>query len=113
MTKFDLTNRLQQALSMLAAAPDDQIEYLETLGVAPSVDELALELNDLVRQVPVAVQAGVLSAEAEMAIRRVDEKLDSMSGVQHSDLWWTDRLVNSQEWKEVRKLANEALEHFA
>ncbi len=113
MNEIDLTNQLQQALGRLAAPADDQIEYLETLGVAPSADELALELDDLVRQIPMAVQAGVLSIEAEIAIRRVDEKLDSMSSTQHSDLWWTNRLIDSREWKEVRNLSKEALKHLA
>ncbi|GLY52453.1 hypothetical protein [Lentzea sp. NBRC 102530] len=85
----------------LALPAQAQREYLESIGTAPSADELALEFDDvkhyLLRQAPEAV------AVAE----RVDALLDEMSGP--GPVWHVDALEGSPQWAEVRALAAELL----
>lgn len=109
MTTEALVILLQEALKRLAEPFTQQADYLKTLGIWPSIDELALELDDVAPLVPEAVRKGELSKEVELAVERVHEKLDEMSGQQNAHLWTPDALANSSEWETVRLLASEAL----
>ncbi|WP_394613781.1 hypothetical protein JNUCC0626_28245 [Lentzea sp. JNUCC 0626] len=85
----------------LALPAQAQREYLESIGTAPSADELALQFDDvkhhLLRQGPETV------AVAE----RIDALLDEMSGP--GPVWHVDALAESPQWAEVRGLAAELL----
>lgn len=92
---------LRTAVARLAAAPEEQIAYLEALGTAPSADELALGLDDELRRV-----RSRLAADHPLVL--LDRRLDEMSGSENAALWRADTLY-SQPWNEVRLLAQEAL----
>ena len=101
--------RIERSLELLASSAADQQEYLERLGSAPSVDELALELDDFVPMLPAAVRDGVLSEYQAAAIRQVSELTTSFSGAENAALWRVDQLASAWQWNEVRKLAQAAL----
>jgi hypothetical protein len=109
MTKEALVVLLQEALKWLAEPCAQQVDHLKALGVWPSADELALELDNVAPLMPEAVRKGELSRELELAVERVTEKLDEMSGQQNAHLWTPDALANSDQWETVRLLASEAL----
>ena len=101
--------QIQKSLEILASSAAEQREYLERLELAPSADELALALDDFIVMLPEAVNEGALSEEQVAAIRRVGDLTASFSGKENAVLWKTDQLDSAWQWKEVRKLAREAL----
>jgi hypothetical protein len=110
MIKETLMIWLQEALKWLAEPGASQIDYLKNRGVWPNTDELALELDDVAGLLPEAVGRGEVSIDVELAVKRVEEKLDEMSGQQNAHLWTPEALANSPQWETVRSLASEALE---
>ena len=90
------------AVRRLAMPADEQVRYLEDKGLAPSVDELALEFDD-------AVAGASLSTGERERLSALDTYLSRMSGPQHVSLWTTDALRTRSEWAEVRDLARRAL----
>jgi hypothetical protein len=94
---------LREALERLAADPEAQARYLRQLGSWPSLDELALELDD------VAVASGSWASPALRGlVRLLSTKLDEMSGEANARLWQSEAL-HTEEWAGVRALAAKAL----
>ena len=93
--------RLAETLAHLADDASAQERYLRKIGTWPSLDELALELDDVTGSDVVAEAAGPL-------LQRLSETLDEMSGAGNARLWEPDALHNP-EWDEVRRLARDAL----
>lgn len=102
--------RLVMALRHLTLPAPDQVAYLHGLGTAPSVDELALELDDVLGLVPEAIRSGSLSAQQADAVRAVVDRLDAFSGAGHEDLWDVSALSVAAEWQDVRRLSALALQ---
>ena len=100
---IESTLPVKTALERLAASPEEQEAYLRRLGVLPSVDELALELDDAIAGIEVG------NSRAKAAIQRLDEHLDAMSGEHQASLWTPAALRDASEWATVRTLAREAL----
>ena len=73
-------------------------------------DELALDFADA-RQLILGIGAvgGVLSPEAVDVLETLDSELDAMSGEHNAALWTTDALRDSDRWRLVRDLAQQAL----
>lgn len=94
---------LQSALAKLAAPATEQIAHLKKLELLPSVDELALEFDDLVGLVPQLVAQGCLTQEQAERLRGLDQILTEMSG--SDDLWTENALREREIWQEVRRLA--------
>src|SRR6266851_5587066 len=90
---MELTDMLEQALAHLAADPDAQAGYLKQLGTWPSLDELALELDDVAE----ASKPGMSSRLSEV-VDRLSSRLDAMSGADHADLWEPNAL-HAAEWR--------------
>jgi hypothetical protein len=93
---------LREALLRLASEPASQAGYLRQLGSWPSLDELALELDDV-------ADAGrrELPAEPRRVLDELDALLDSMSA--EPALWDGGALDTAPEWQRVRELARHAL----
>jgi hypothetical protein len=91
----------EEALTRLAADARSQEQYLRELGTWPSLDELALGLDDV-------EGASELLEEAIERVELLSEKLDAMRGPANARLWEPDALSGS-EWEEVRRLAADAL----
>src|SRR5207244_10662977 len=94
---------LRAAVANLAADPDAQAAYLRGLGTWPSLDELALELDDV-------AEAAVVGAPTPLreSVDRLSRRLDEMSGEANAHLWQPSALY-APEWADVRSLAQRAL----
>jgi hypothetical protein len=90
---------LTDAVRRLALSAPQQVEYLRSIGTAPSTDELALEFDDL-RHLG-------HPADAAPLVERIDGLLEAMSGP--GPLWHVDALDVAPEWAELRLLAAELL----
>lgn len=102
-----LLEQLIVAVSQLARPAESQIAHLRSLGMAASVDELALDLDAVAGA---ALRAPGLLSEAQQALlHELDRRLDDMSGAEHSDLWSHQALRTSPAWTHVRELARSTL----
>jgi hypothetical protein len=99
-----LVAQLVDAVQRLAAPPGVQVRYLEELGVAPSADELALELDDVWR-----AAVPELTDPQRTAVERLDAALQELSGGDDETLWRVDALESDPHWDAVRRLARDAL----
>ena len=95
---------LREALDRLAADPETQARYLRQLGSWPSLDELALELDDVA-----AASESWTSPALRDRVRLLSVKLSEMSGEANARLWQSESL-HTAEWADVRALAAQALE---
>ena len=103
---------LVECLRRLAAPAGLQTQYLRTLGVYPSADELALELHELALVSPSKAAAGELTIAEQAAVARLDRQIESFSGSQNQSLWVAAALATADEWKQVRTMASECLGVF-
>jgi hypothetical protein len=95
---------LLEALKRLAAPAEEQVAYLRGLGSFPSLDELALEFDDVFGPPGTPPPDGAW----EDALRSLDAVLNAMSGRENSHLWIADAL-DGPEWAAVRALARDAV----
>ena len=103
-----LLSELVGAVERLGDSADDQIAYLRRQGSPPSIDELALELDDVAEA---AISApGLVTIEQARLVRDLDRALEAMSGPDHVPLWTEEALNCAPEWAHVRQLATVALE---
>jgi hypothetical protein len=94
---------LREALERLAADAETQAAYLRKLGTWPSLDELALELDDVAE-----ASASWASPVLLDRIRVLTRTLDEMSGEENRTLWQPEAL-HGHEWGQVRRLAADVL----
>ncbi len=99
---------LQVVLARLAAPATEQRSYLEKLGVSPSLDELALEFDDVMALVPQLLKEGHLTDAQVETMHAVDRKLSEMSN--HPLLWEVKALAKHPDWEEIRNIAAAASE---
>jgi hypothetical protein len=95
-------------LRRLATDSTEQRLATVKLGTAPSVDELALEFDDVHRSAPLLLERGVLTEPEKKALDALDSYLRSLSGSANAGLWTLDAL-DRPEWEHVRRLAGAAL----
>ena len=107
MSKYIVT--LLELLKVLASSAQVQLSYLDSLG-SPSVDELALEFEDLFLIASSKLEAGELTSLQFENLEVLDSMFDKISGVDKH--WTTSSLCESAEWEEIRKLANLCLKQF-
>jgi hypothetical protein len=106
---MDYRYRLSESLRNLAATAEVQLQHIEDVSrearVRISVDDLALEYDEILRFVVGNLPDIELSAETVKLLVSLDEFLDQMSGIEKETLWTLDAVVNSNEWVEVRRRA--------
>ena len=107
-----LFQKLLSSLTLLCKGADEQISYLEELGVGPSADELALEFDDCMGVVSELFEKGFVSIEFVQAVEELDQKLDLMSINADDVLWSFESLRNRKEWEDVRKIAKISLKNL-
>ena len=98
---------LRDVTARLASPAEDQLAYLRRLGVAPAVDELALEFDDMYKPIALLRRNNVISAETERALRSLDSRLELMS--QNADLWTDQAVREASPWQDVRHLGAQAV----
>jgi hypothetical protein len=72
--------RLRAALEHLSWPATRQREYLTKLGVAPSIDELALEFDDALRPISSQFDDLCLPVEVRELLTEIDKLLSDLSG---------------------------------
>lgn len=98
-TAASLTS-LAAVLGRLASPADVQAAYLARLGVAGSIDELALEFDDLFKPLEPRLDGRPGWEAALASLRELDSSLSS------EQLSWSyEALRHSPGWEEVRRLA--------
>jgi hypothetical protein len=104
---------LKGTIGRLAASPEVQIRYLDSLfdreGGASETDELALEFDDAFSSHQNMVSLGVLTTTQVRAIEPLDKLLDSFSGPAHADFWTRSALVTDARWDQIRSAAAVAI----
>lgn len=109
--KISFFRGLREAVHVLAGDDKAQLAYLQPLSA--DVDELALVFSD--HYVPVQnwyAELGI-DEQAAVALAKLDQQLDSFSGVEHAGLWTYEALENAAQWRVVRDLAAKALSLMA
>ncbi len=94
---------LRDSLERLGAEAERQARYVRDLGLWPSLDELALELDDVA-----GAAESWMTPEATARVRALSNKLGEMSGEANAHLWEPTAL-GGPEWADVRVLARQAL----
>jgi hypothetical protein len=100
----DTEPMLHEALERLASDPETQARHLRQLGSWPSLDELALELDDVA-----AASESWASPTLGHRLRLLSTKLSEMSGEANAHLWQAEAL-HTAEWADIRDRAAQALE---
>ena len=106
--------QLRKALELLAPSPSSQSEFLQELGTAPSIDELALIFDDSYGFFRSSAERSGNSldfAQLLSALRDLDDRLTALSSPRNKTVWSIEAL-SSPEWDEVRKAAGETLTLF-
>jgi len=100
-----------RAIGVLAASPDLQAIWLDSLGAVASwnVGELGLEFDDGYLLLNQWVEAGWVEPAAVPSITALNKKPDEISGEGNAALWTREALDKHQAWQEVRTLAMVAL----
>lgn len=102
---------LMQILKVLSAPAEDQVKYLQLIGGA-SVDELALEFEEVWLLASSALESNEIREYQYDALKNLNEKLDQLSEVGNDEIWTESALFKNEEWEEVRSLAKECIESF-
>lgn len=100
-----LTERLMQALQLLACPPEIQLGKFPPFVHAP--DEMALDFDNF-RSAFVGNFRSELKSEQIHCLELIDRTFEQMS----KDLFSPDGVTNSAEWQGIRELASNALKAF-
>jgi hypothetical protein len=101
---------LFHALNRLAAAPIEQLAYLDSLGLRnDSVDELALEFDEAVSRAWQAEGAGEITEFDLLQLNAIRDRLTSIGGDKNAHLWTRAALTNATEWAVIRSLASDCV----
>jgi hypothetical protein len=104
-------SEMRRTLENLVADAAAQRRYVESQKLSPSIDELALEFDDICSRLSIVLEEGTVDAETVAALERVRAQLKAMSGEKNAELWHVDGLARP-EWAAVRALARTALERW-
>ena len=109
-----------RSVTALAAAPEEQTRYLESLQIPDyersdgpdlrNIDELALEFEDSLLTHEALLERGDLTDQQMKCLATLDRALDRMSGEKNADLWTIEALWSKPEWGNIRNLAASCLE---
>ncbi len=102
---------LMQILKVLSAPAKEQVKYLQLIGGA-SVDELALEFEEVWLLAPSILESKEITECQYDALKKLNGKLDQLSEVGNDKTWTESALFKNGEWEEVRSLAKKCIESF-
>ena len=98
---------LLQDLQKLASDAETMLKAFPPMIPAP--DEVALEFDDHWEFAQRFVEEGLITPKMRERVQTVDRFLSEMSERHDASLWTDEALRKRKEWKEVRRLAREAL----
>lgn len=87
---------LCEVVRRLASEPDEQIAYLTRLGVAPSLDELALEFEDVYSPLQPLIEAAPEGTTLAESLRALNSALSVEA------LGWAFDNIRDPAWSQVR-----------
>ena len=97
-----IINNLLKSISILSSDHETQEVYIEELGVAPSLDELALDFDNW-------FSAARSKPELEHCLpllQELEESISALSGKGY-EVWEVDALTG-REWESIREKARQA-----
>lgn len=99
----DFANRLDiliEVVGRLSKPAQEQIDYLSRLGTADSVDELALEFDDVMKPMQAALIEAGAPEDVVLGLRSLDSSLDA------DELGWRfEHLTQQDQWQEIREVS--------
>jgi len=98
--------QVRSALELIAADPQEQMDRLERLGTAPSLDEIALEFEDAHALIPGLVRRGAVPRQLEQVLTEIEADIQEMT--RHPDLW-SRQAIDGPQWRSLRALGKQAL----
>jgi hypothetical protein len=104
---------LIDVLKTLSSNSDDQLAYLNEIGIPGNIDEIALEFDDMAILAKKKYKDGEITENQYKLIEELEQKIDLLSGEDNSNFWTEDSLRNAKEWEEIRKLARACIESFS
>ena len=104
-------DRLMRAVEHLAWPADRQRAYLADLGVAPLLDELALEFDDAYKPIQADFRSLGIDDSTRQTIDSIDQILVELTQESNMEGWAWDwaALHNDKRWLDIRRLAHAAL----
>jgi hypothetical protein len=100
-----LSERLKHSLQLLASPAEIQLSKFPPFVHAP--DEMALDFQNFH-----AAFVGSFRAEMTDAQLRCLESIDKSLGAMRKDCFSSDGVTESREWRQIRRLAAQALQEF-
>jgi hypothetical protein len=104
--------RLAEALVVLAAPAAAQIEWSAAHGCS---DELALDFdwaNSWTLALIDRADPRLINQRLHDLLAAIDDQLNRMSGHHNADRWTDDALKTDPGWRDIRALANEAIQEI-
>ncbi|MFJ5213670.1 hypothetical protein ACIP98_03055 [Streptomyces sp. NPDC088354] len=96
-----------ESLTVLAADPSVQVEWLDKYGVP--TDEIALDFDHAFLLTGQLVEEGQLSRDVLPDLHDIDVVLNEMSGDQNAARWAKGALFSDPGWIKARQLARRIL----
>ena len=100
---------LRYSLQLLAAEPQNQIDHFLPPGFPLVADEMA---NDFGNWSMAVGRYWRLTGEQTLRLKDLNDLLHRMSGKANAGLWTVQALTDKPQWKNVRSLAQMALQSF-
>jgi hypothetical protein len=97
------------AVAILSWPAEEQLDYLHRTVPGGSIDEFALEFDDVAGIVGFAAEKGWLAPQDAARIGELSSQLGRMSGGEHADLWTEAAVRTAPEWAQIRRLARSTI----
>ena len=94
-----------RAVAVLALPGGDQLAWATARGGPMSPDALAIDLFDMVDQIPAFHHAGWIGSLAAERIVALARAVEDISRPERASLWTATALREASEWENVRELA--------
>ena len=91
------TSEVLKPIENLSQSSEDQIKYLKYSGTYPTVDELAIEFDDVL----VALKGR--TNERLVEIESLNALLDDLNNKEDINIWKV-KSIDTPPWEEIRKL---------
>jgi hypothetical protein len=104
-----LISTLLSSIEWLAANPENQREYLKNLGSFPSLDELALEFDDVYPAFKAQTASQAIMPESILVkIENLDYALNLLSDSADKSVW-DESSLDTENWVNIRNIASSVL----
>lgn len=102
---FGLFIEFVRSIALLALPPSTQEDFLNAQGVAPLLDELALQFSDELPLVPAFAESGWMTQRQTAIVASLDDQIGAASAKDDPNVWLLPAL-ESQTWSDIRNQAS-------